>query len=184
MNSKRNTSRNITNHKVTPPVLENQSFDVFTMISASTLSRVSYRTSFSPRRIPWENKISKNAWYKKGQVGNTLKKKSFVGIRESLECIEIFYLDEKRSARRLRSNMNWRHEKIYPTERKRMVLWNVDPLLYNCPVLADFLWFLINCVVHFSAPLCEVWFWLLLMRRWNLKNSCTKWQSPSQIWRV
>ena len=43
--------------------------------------------------------------------------------------------------------------KSYPDERKGVVPWNSDPLLYNCPAFVDVLWFLINCIKNLSISL-------------------------------
>ena len=40
----------------------------------------------------------------------------------------------------------------YPGVWKGMLSWYTEPLLYNCRVLVDFLWLLINCIFNFSVP--------------------------------
>jgi hypothetical protein len=59
---------------------------------------------------------------------------------------------------------------------------NLDSSLSNCPVLVEFLWFVVNCVRILSVPFLESWLRLLLIRRGSkLKNSATKIQSRRRI---
>ena len=79
--------------------------------------------------------------------------KFLVLIRKSLNSTKLFHLGERRNAQRWQSSTNWRLKKICPEARKSMLPWNIDPFLYNCPVLVDFLWFLINCLWNLSISL-------------------------------
>ncbi len=92
---------------------------------------------------------------------------------------EIWYPDDKGNAERWHSNTNWRHKKNYPVEKKRVVQWNVDPLLWNCLVLVEFLRIIFHYLWNLSVSL------LLCVKValgcWKLKNASIKWQSPSQI---
>ena len=81
---------------------------------------------------------------------------SFALVKKGFKSTEVFYLDDRKNAQRWQSNTNWRHERIHPDAWKGMVPWTIDLLLYNRPVLADFLWFLIHCIwdLSISVFLC------------------------------
>ena len=79
--------------------------------------------------------------------------KSFASIKKSLNSSEVFYLDDKRNPQRWKSNTNCIGKTIYPYALARVVPWNIDPLLYNYPILFDFLWFLIDYICNLSISL-------------------------------
>ena len=117
------------------------------------------------------------------------ERKSFARIAKNVKSNSIFYLDDKRKAQICEANTNWMHEKNYPYEKKGVVPVTVDPLLSNYHFLVHFFDFLstvleISHCLYFSAPLCEGWLRLFLMRCSELENFTEKWQSLSQIWTV
>ena len=67
--------------------------------------------------------------------------------------------------------------------KKGVVLRNVNLLLYNSPILIEYVWFVFNYIwnLSFSLILCCGWLWLFLIRYSKLENSSTKWLS---CWRI
>ena len=142
------------NQWVTPAVPQKQYFTSLAQKLTSKPSGKSCLMLFSPFQIHRRKKIKKNSplWERSTWV-HLKKKKSFASIQKRSQLNRNFLSDcrEKRSMKTMRRELET--QKDWIVIEKSVVQRKVDPFLYNCPVLVDFAWFLINCNKNLSSSL-------------------------------